>query len=69
MQKIVKDRLIKLRKEKKYSIKDMANMLNISMSYYSQIENGKRNLYYKLAVNIAKIFNLLPDDIFYVEEK
>lgn len=30
------------REEKKYTCKDMAEMLNISTSYYSQIENGKR---------------------------
>lgn len=53
------------RKEKKYTCKDMAEMLNISPSYYSQIENGKRELDYKMAVKIALIFGLCPDDIFY----
>ena len=43
----------------------MAEILNISTTYYWQIENGKRNLYYKTAISIAKIFNLKPDDIFY----
>ena len=58
-------KLKKMRKKYGYSIKDMANKLNISVSYYSLIENKKRNLYYDLAIKIAKIFNLKPDDIFY----
>ena len=53
------------REEKKYTCKDMAEMLNISTSYYSQIENGKRNLDYKMAVRISSIFGLTPADIFY----
>lgn len=52
------------RKEKKYTCKDMAEMLKVSPSYYSQIENGKRNLDYKMAVKIASIFGLYLDDIF-----
>lgn len=59
------NKLKELRKLHNYTIKDMANMLNISTAYYWQIENNKRNLYYKTAISIAKIFNLKPDDIFY----
>jgi DNA-binding XRE family transcriptional regulator len=59
------NKLKELRKLHNYTIKDMAKMLNISTAYYWQIENNKRNLYYKTAIDIAKIFNLKPDDIFY----
>ena len=59
------NKLKELRKLHNYTIKDMAKMLNISTAYYWQIENNKRNLYYKMAIDIAKIFNLKPDDIFY----
>ena len=59
------ENLKKLRKKYNYSTKDMAFKLNISVSYYSLIENKKRNLYYDLAIKIADIFNLKPDDIFY----
>ena len=59
------NRLKELRKLHNLTIKDMASKLNISPAYYWQIENNKRNLYYKLAIEIAKIFNLKPDDIFY----
>lgn len=58
------DTLKKLRKENNFTIYEMANKLGISSSYYSQIENKKRRLYYDLAVKIAAIFNKKPDDIF-----
>lgn len=45
----------------------MSKLLGISKPYYWQIENRKRGLSYQMAVNIAKIFNLKPDDIFYEE--
>lgn len=43
----------------------MAKKLNISKAFYSQIENNKRKLYYDMAIRIAAIFNLKPDDVFY----
>jgi len=52
----------------KYSCQDMADMLNISKSFYWQIENDKRRLSYYTALKIAKIFNLKPDDVFYEDE-
>lgn len=58
-------KLKELRNKYGYSMKDMSLKLNISVSYYSLIESKKRNLYYDLAIKIAKIFNLKPDDIFY----
>lgn len=48
-----------------YTYADMATMVGISKAYYWQIENGTRRLYYHLAVKIAKIFNMKPDDLFY----
>ena len=59
------NKLQKLRPKHNISIKEMASLLNISYPYYWQIENKKKNLYYHLAVKIAKIFKLKPDDIFY----
>jgi DNA-binding XRE family transcriptional regulator len=57
-----------LRKKKKYTVADMANFLNISPAYYSQLENEKRKLTYKQALDIAKIFKKKPDQIFYPED-
>lgn len=62
-------KLKKLRKKFGYSCSEMANFLGISKPFYWQIENKKRNLSYKMALNISKIFNLKPDDLFYDEYK
>ena len=63
------DKLIILRKNNGYNMKDMADKLNICVSYYCQIELGKRNLYYKMAKEIAKIFNKKPDELFFDDIK
>lgn len=58
----------KLKEERKrhhMSCKDMAILLNISPGYYWQVENGTRRLLYDLAVRIAEIFQMKPDDLFY----
>ncbi len=59
------EKLRKLRESKGLSYAKIAEELNLSTSYYWQIENKKKNLYYNLAVKIASYFNLKPDDIFY----
>ncbi len=57
-----------LREKNNYTVKDMADMLNISPAHYCLIENKKRNLYYDMAIKISNIFNLKPDDIFYKKD-
>lgn len=59
------NRLKKLRKKKGITQKQIADELNITVSFYSQIENMKKKLYYDTAIKIADIFNMHPDDIFY----
>ncbi|MCI9279297.1 MAG: helix-turn-helix transcriptional regulator [Bacilli bacterium] len=59
--------LKKLREEYGYSLSYMAELLGISKSYYCQIEQKKRRLYYEMAKKIAFIFDLKPDDLFYEE--
>lgn len=59
------NKLKELRKEYKYNIYDMAKKLNITPSFYSQIENKKKRLFYDMAIKISAIFNMKPDDIFY----
>lgn len=58
-------KLKQLRKENGYTIYQMAEKLGITASFYSQIENKKRRLFYDMACDIADIFGLQPDDIFY----
>lgn len=59
------ERLKELRKSKKFSHQYMADRLNISKPFYWQIEKGKRRLSYDMAVKIASIFKMKPDEIFY----
>ena len=61
--------LKRIRRMHKLTHQDMAEKLKISKAFYWQIENGKRRLSYQMAVKIAKIFNMKPDEIFYEEFK
>lgn len=61
------EKLKLIRKENKYTIYDMAKILKITPSFYSQIENKKRRLFYDTAVKISAIFNMKPDEIFYTK--
>ena len=60
-------KLYNLRIKYNMSLNDISKKLNISKSYYWQIENKKRKLSYSMAKDIAKLFKLKPDDIFYDE--
>lgn len=62
-------KLKEIRITHRYTINDMASKLNISKAYYSQLENNKRTLTYKMAILIANIFNKKPDSIFYDDFK
>lgn len=61
-------KLKQVRKQYGYTIYDMARFLSITPSFYSQIENKKRRLFYDTAFKIATIFNMRPDDLFYTEK-
>lgn len=43
---------------------EIAKKLGISDSFYSQIENGKRRLSLKIALDIAAILKKTPNDLF-----
>lgn len=61
------NKLQQQREKKNLTFREMANILNISKTYYWQLENNKRRLSYDMAVKMANIFNLKPDDLFYEE--
>lgn len=52
-----------------YSYQNMADLLNISKTFYWQLENKKRRLSYDMAIKIANIFSATPDEIFYEDIK
>ena len=58
-------KLKELRIKHNYTIATMAKIIGISPTYYWQLENKQRRLYYNIAIKIAKVFNCKPDDIFF----
>ena len=56
--------LKRIRKGKKLTIYKMAKLLEITPSFYSQIENKKRRLFYDTAYKIAGILDMKPDEVF-----
>lgn len=61
----INTKLQKLRIENGYTYQQMAEKVGISKAYYWQLEHNNRRLYYDIAIKIAKIFQLKPDDIFF----
>lgn len=61
----INEKLRELRLQNNLTYLDMANQIGICKAYYWQLEHGNRRLYYEMALKIAKIFNLKPDDLFY----
>lgn len=57
--------LAKTRKKYNLNCTEMAKRLGISKTFYWQIEHGERRLYYEMAIRIADIFGMKPDDLFY----
>ena len=63
------ENLKKIRNQYKLTHQTMADTLKISKSFYWQIENDKRRLTYDMAIRIANIFKMTPDEIFYDDFK
>lgn len=61
----MKSKLRELRLSKRITSKKMAEMLGISVPFYSQLENRQRRLTYDMAVKISAIFKTRPDKLFY----
>ena len=62
-------KLKELRTSVGLTVNDISKLIGISPTYYWQIENKHRRLYYELTVKIAKVFNKKPDEIFFEEYK
>jgi putative transcriptional regulator len=63
------EKLKKIRIEQGLTSERVSQLLKISKPFYSQIENGRRRLSYDMAVRIARIFNMKPDELFYNDHK
>ena len=63
------NKLRETRLKHNYTHQQKADFLNISKPFYWQIETEKRSFKYSMAVKIAAIFNMKPDEIFYDDVK
>ncbi|PEM77651.1 transcriptional regulator [Bacillus toyonensis] len=57
--------LIKLRKDKGLKQLEIAKTLDISSNYYCEIEKGKKNPRWNIAMRIAEFFDVSVDNFFY----
>lgn len=62
-------KLKELRNKNKFSYNQMGSFLGISKAFYWQIENRQRRMTYEMAIKIAEIFKLKPDQLFYEDFK
>lgn len=53
-----------IRLQNEMTLEEVAKKLDITTTYYWLLENGKRKISYEMAVNISRIFNKTPDEIF-----
>lgn len=53
-----------LRKQKKYSQEQLANLASINKSYISQIENGKTKVSLEIMSKLAKAFEIEINKLF-----
>ena len=61
-------KLMQRRKDSKISQSEMADILQISTSYYGSIERGERNPTLKLAKSIADLLLMTVDDLFFGDQ-
>ncbi len=60
----MRDKLRNIRKEQNLTQENLSKMVNIHRTYYSMIENGKRNPSLKVAISLKRALNYQYDDIF-----
>ena len=58
-------KLKQARQKKGYTTTYMTQELGISKPFYSQLENDRRTLSYKMAIKIADVLKTKPDKLFY----
>lgn len=65
----MKTRISELRKEKKLSQAELADIVGVTRQTITSIETEKYIASLPLAYKIAKYFNLKIEDVFYLEEE
>ena len=64
----MKDRLKQLRKEKGVSQKDVANAIGVSVSAYSNYEQGLREPSNQILINLCKYYDVSADYLLGLED-
>lgn len=65
----MKTRIVELRKEKKLSQAELADIVGVTRQTITSIETGKYTASLPLAYKIAKYFGLKIEDVFEFEEE
>lgn len=61
-------KLIKMRRNSGLKVKDIANLLGISSSYYYKIEEGIRNPTLDVSMKLSKLLGTTIEEIFFDDE-
>lgn len=61
----MRTKLQQLRKDAGHSQETFCKVINISRSYYSQIESGEKNPSLRVAIRIKQALNYPYDDLFF----
>ena len=64
-----KEKLIEMRKARKFTQKDMADKLNLEVSGYTKRENGQTKIRMDQWIELAKILNIPLENIFEEDER
>lgn len=67
--KIVGNNLKTARKDKGLTQKAVAAMLNMTQQQYSRLENGVFELNYTQIITLCELYDICPNDLFYIENK
>ena len=65
---MLRTRIHELRKEKALSQAELASLVGVRRETIVYLESGKYNPSLKLAMDIAKVFDLPVEDVFFFEE-
>ncbi len=65
---MLRTRIHELRKEKELSQAELASLVGVRRETIVYLESGKYNPSLKLAMDIAKVFDLPVEDVFFFEE-
>lgn len=62
--KIIGNNLKQARKAKGLTQKDVSAILNMTQQQYSRFENGKYELNYDLILELCKLYEISPNELF-----